>query len=282
MNITGNDGQLRFLDCTVSPLMVPGDEQMGSVVVLRDVTEQLAVEEQLRRTQRMDSLGELAFGVAHDFGNLLTTIVGNVELLASPSKPEQRGDCVSAIEKAARRGIALVKQLKGFARVEPIEMIEVDVHAIIEELRSMLERTLISSIRLNFDLRAFDTHIRGNSGQLIQVLLNLSINARDAMPTGGTLSFITSSNQGHFDLWVQDAGVGMSLEVMSKIFNPFFSTKPVGIGSGMGLAMAYSIVKSHGGTIEPSSEVGVGTTFHLRFPLVDARTCVDGTIGPTS
>ena len=268
LNVSSTNGRDRILDCTVSPLLVPGVDQMGSVIVLRDITEQLEIEEQLRRNQRMDSLGALAYGIAHDFGNLLTIIVGNTEQIAANKNEGLQGDCIAAIQSAGTRGIELVTQLKGFARSAPIQMTTIDVHWVIDELKTMLARTLASPIKLTVDLRAENSNILGDKGQLLQVLLNLAINARDAMPLGGMLSFITSSTKTHIDIWVKDTGVGMSREVLSKAFDPFFTTKPVGLGSGMGLAMAYSIVKSHDGTIEPTSEVGVGTTFRLRFPLL--------------
>jgi PAS domain S-box-containing protein len=268
LNVNSTNGHDRILECTASPLLVPGNDQMGSIIVLRDITEQLEIEEQLRRNQRMDSLGALAYGIAHDFGNLLTIIVGNAAQISVSKNEELQSGCVAAIQNAGTRGIELVKQLKGFARSAPTQMTPIDVHLVINELKAMLARTLASPIRLTIDLRAERSTILGDKGQLLQVLLNLAINARDAMPQGGMLSFITSSTKGHIDIWVKDTGVGMSRELLSKVFDPFFTTKPVGVGSGMGLAMAYSIVKSHDGTIEPTSEVGVGTTFRLRFPLV--------------
>ncbi len=237
-------------------------------VVGVDVTRQLEAEEQLRRSQRMEALGTLAGGIAHDFGNLLTAIQGSAQLLEEDGDdPKQRQHHADVITRAARRGADLVKQLMGFARAEPATLESVDIHELLGELRQMLERTLPSTIDLQIDLSAASHCIRGDGGQIIQILLNLALNARDAMPSGGRLSFHTQNLEGQIRIAVQDTGAGMNPELLRKIFEPFFTTKAPGKGTGMGLAMTYALVRSHGGQIRVESEPGQGTTFHLSFPL---------------
>jgi len=233
-----------------------------------DVTRQLEAEEQLRRSQRMESLGTLAGGIAHDFGNLLTAIQGSVQLLEEDGDdPQQRQHHADVIARAARRGADLVKQLMRFARAEPATLEFVDIHELLGELRQMLERTLPRNIDLEIDMGATNHRVRGDGGQIMQMLLNLALNARDAMPSGGRLSFHTQNPEGQVCIAVQDTGAGMSPDVLRKIFEPFFTTKAPGKGTGMGLAMTYTLVQNHGGQIRVESEPGQGTTFHLSFPL---------------
>ncbi len=238
-------------------------------VVGVDVTRQLEAEEQLRRSQRMESLGTLAGGIAHDFGNLLTAIQGSVQLLEEDGDDSrQRQHHADVISQAARRGADLVKQLMGFARAEPATLESVDLHELLEELRQMLERTLPRNIDLEIELGASSYSIRGDGGQIMQMLLNLALNARDAMPSGGSLVFRTENKDGLICIAVRDTGAGMSPEVQRKIFEPFFTTKAPGKGTGMGLAMTYTLVQNHGGQIRVESESGQGTTFLLSFPLL--------------
>jgi len=237
-------------------------------VVGVDVTRQLEAEEQLRRSQRMESLGMLASGIAHDFGNLLTAIQGSVQLLEEDVEdPRQRQHHADVIGQAARRGADLIKRLMGFARAEPSVLESVDLHELLGELRQMLERTLPRNIDLEIELGAMSHSIRGDGGQIMQMLLNLALNARDAMPAGGRLAFHTQNVEGQIRIAVQDTGAGMSTEIQRKIFEPFFTTKAPGKGTGMGLAMTYTLVQNHGGQIHVESEPGQGTTFHLSFPL---------------
>lgn len=265
------DGTERVLDALFSPIRQAGEPRPSAVVVVRDVTRQLELEDLLLRSQRMESLGALASGVAHDFGNLLTTILSSTDLLEMDfDDPTQRQRDVEVVRKTAQRGADLVRQLLGFARSRPSELTTVDFHRVLEELREMLARTLPKTIRIELDLRATRHCIQGDGGQILQVLLNLALNARDAMPSGGTLSFRTASADSQIHVSIQDTGTGMSPEVMARIFEPFYSTKGEGKGTGMGLAMAYALVKSHGGEIEVRSAPGKGTTFHLRF---DAKAC---------
>lgn len=259
------------LEILISPVRSPEGAWESATVVFRDITPDLQVEEQLRRSQRMDSLGAMASGMAHDFGNLLTTIGARVDLLElDPGRDQERERDLDVIRKTVQRGGDMIKLLLGFAKSKPSELTRVDLHRVLGELRDLLDRTIPGNIAIQLDLNASEACFQGDASQILQVLLNLAINARDAMPGGGTLAFRTLSDDRQVHLLVKDSGSGMPPEVLNRIFEPFFSTKGEGKGTGMGLAMAYSIVTSHRGQIEVRSEPGQGTTFHLRFPLSEA------------
>lgn len=267
LGLRAKNGEMRTVRWFSESRRFPIPGWAGWVVGV-DVTRQLEAEEQLRRSQRMESLGTLAGGIAHDFGNLLTAIQGSVQLLEEDGDdPGQRQHHADVIGQAARRGADLVKQLMGFARAEPATLESVDIHELLGELRQMLERTLPRNIDLEIELGASNHSIRGDGGQIMQMLLNLALNARDAMPTGGRVLFRTENKDGKICIAVQDTGIGMSPEVQRKIFEPFFTTKAPGKGTGMGLAMTYTLVQNHSGQIRVESESGQGTTFHLSFPL---------------
>ena len=244
-------------------------------VVGVDVTRQLEAEEHLRRSQRMESLGALAGGLAHDFGNLLSTIQASADLMELEEATAESRLCNRAvIRKVAARGTELVKQMMGFARAKPAGVAMVDIHTLLGELAPMLDRTFPKDIRLSLELGAKRPAIPGDSGQLMQILLNLALNARDAMPDGGHLSFWTQDEGEALHIWAQDTGMGMSPETQQRIFEPFFTTKEAGKGTGMGLAMVCMLVKNHAGSISVESEPGKGTCFHLRFPGATSTTAL--------
>jgi CheY-like chemotaxis protein len=230
----------------------------------------------------MESIGRLAGGVAHDFNNMLTAIIGYTELARTqlpPDHPVQ--DDLSNVNDAARRSAALTRQLLAFARKQVISPRAVDLNELIGRVDAMLTRLLGEDIRLVTRLDPGVAPVLIDPGQFEQVLMNLAVNARDAMPDGGTLR-IETANATLDDAWchqhpgstpgayglvrVSDTGMGMSRDVMSHLFEPFFTTKPSGEGTGLGLAMCYGIVRQSGGTIWVSSEVGRGTTFDIYLP----------------
>jgi PAS domain S-box-containing protein len=245
-------------------------------------------EEQLRQSQKMEAIGTLAGGVAHDFNNILTGILGYAELLKMGSKPGDRVRLAAeVIEKGASRAAALTQQLLGFARKGKNKNVPVDLHATLQEVLDLVAGTLSKDITLRRELAADSPWVRGDPVQLGQVILNLAVNAADAMPGGGTLTFRTQtvhspSRPGrrnpeihpgpHVLLTVTDTGFGIPEEVRDRIFEPFFTTKEDGKGTGMGLAMVYGIVQNHGGFIETESEVGRGTTFSICLPLAEPGT----------
>jgi PAS domain S-box-containing protein len=255
---------------------------------IRDLTDRKQAEgelrerdEQLRQAQRMEAIGTLAGGVAHDFNNILTAILGYTGLLKKTAKDEGVQRAADVMEKAAKRGAVLTQQLLGFARKGKNESAPVDLAAIVEEVIALLQRTIDKNVVMRRTGSPGPVVVIGDPGQLQQVILNLAVNARDAMPDGGELTIDTSivvlgveecrrragmTPGSYARLTVADTGCGITEEVRRRIFEPFFTTKALGKGTGMGLAMVYGIVQNHGGAIGVRSEVGRGTAveIHLR------------------
>jgi PAS domain S-box-containing protein len=277
------DGTIYTEEATISPVLDASGEIVNFVAVKRDITEDLKLQEQLRQTQKMEAVGTLAGGIAHDFNNLLTGILGHASLLKLRNDPESKTyDAAKTIEKAAERAAELTAQLLGFARKGKHQIAPVNIHLVIPEVANLLSRTIDKNIKVTQHLDSQNPIIKGDPAQIQQALLNLALNARDAMPNGGELSFQTEitdldeeycrthlyTRQGrHLLISVTDTGKGISAEIIERIFEPFFTTKEEGKGTGMGLAMVYGIVKNHDGHINVYSEVGEGTTFKLYLPL---------------
>ena len=240
--------------------------------VCRDLTNRKRTEEQIRQSQKMEAIGVLAGGIAHDFNNLLTGILGNAYVLRGRlGKSEVTAEAVSGIIESAERASQLTQQLLGFARQSAGSAAPVDVHEIIQSVVALLSRTLDPRIRIVCAFHADRADVLGDSGQLYQVFLNLALNARDAMPEGGELRFSTRVREGSLAVTVHDTGVGIPDAIRSRIFEPFFSVRDSDRGSGLGLAMAYGIVRNHGGAIEVESGPRGGTSFHLMLPLSEQR-----------
>lgn len=281
-----------------SPIPRP-DGSVSAMAVMRDITE---TKDALRRTaqaQRLESIGRLAGGVAHDFNNMLGVIVGYADMVSSsnanggtaPKDPvlQKRVDTIAA---SAHRAAGLVKQLLAFAREGLIHEENVDMNEMLREMKTLLEHTIDKRIRITCSCEASEHIVRGDPSQLQNVVLNLALNARDAMPEGGGMHFGTRAVDspavsddpddspgeatGYLEVSVSDTGVGMSEDVLSRVFNPFFTTKPPGKGSGLGLAGAYGIVKNHGGSIEAESEPGRGTIFRVLLPLSESDGACEG------
>ncbi|HOX56567.1 MAG TPA: ATP-binding protein [Candidatus Paceibacterota bacterium] len=256
----------------------------GQVVhcYVEDITNRLSLEAQLRQSQKMESIGQLAAGVAHDFNNMLTVIQGHAGMMmARPNLSSELSDSAGAIYSAAERAATLTRQLLMFSRKNVMKAEAQDLRAIVGELTSMLRRLLGETITLEFKPPPELPLVQADRGMVEQVIMNLAVNARDAMPGGGTLTISIEpvelndayvhthpeARLGAFVcLRVSDTGCGMDAATMSRIFEPFFTTKEGGKGTGLGLAMVYGIVKQHDGWIEVGSEVGKGTTFDVLFP----------------
>jgi two-component system, cell cycle sensor histidine kinase and response regulator CckA len=262
------------------------DEQGAPVAVqgfLVDITERKRLEDQLLRAQRMEALGLLAGGVAHDFNNLLTAISGYGELARGRlGEPERARRDLDEVLHAAGRASDLTRQLLAFGRRQVVDQDVVDLNAVIEETWPLLARVLGESIELVCSCAPEAGAVRADAGQLEQVLVNLTVNAREAMPTGGRLTIATSNEvvtdpdgpttPGEYVvLAVADTGVGMEDAVSERVFEPFFTTKDVGEGSGLGLAVVYGIVDQSGGSIAVRSRPGEGTEFRILLPRVEAR-----------
>ena len=235
-------------------------------------------EEQLRHAMKMKALGQLAGGLAHDFNNLLTVINGYSDLLLA----EKDTDGVQQIRNAGERAAALTRQLLAFSRQQILQPRVLDLNALIADTCSMLRPLIGENIKLVTALEATPSRIKADPAQMQQVIMNLTINSRDAMPEGGTLAIRTTNLEGgeqhalvdlkrgtYVAVFVSDTGIGMDSETRSHIFEPFFTTKGVGQGTGLGLALVYGIIQQTGGSIEVESEPGRGTTFKLYFPLVE-------------
>jgi PAS domain S-box-containing protein len=256
------------------------------VVTFRDVTERRAMEGKLRQSQKMDAVGQLAGGIAHDFNNLLTAVLGNLSLLVSglPGSDPNR-EFAAAAERAAQRAATLTGQLLGFARQTVLRPRSLSLNTTADEVLAMLRRTIDPRICLEAHRAADLGTVEADPGQMSQVLLNLCLNARDAMPEGGRLTIETANvmveegrerqqlgaRPGPFvRLRVSDTGCGIPAEVRERIFEPFFTTKGPGKGTGLGLAMVFGIVQQHRGWVECASEVGRGTCFDVYLPRVPA------------
>jgi PAS domain S-box-containing protein len=259
------------------------DVTEGTVV---DVTERLNLEEQLRQSQKMEAIGRLAGGVAHDFNNLLTVIKGYTELLLdSYGEADPRRGELEEVRKAADRAGALTRQLLAFSRQQVLAPRTLNLNQVVQSMDGLLRRLLGESIELSTLLGPEVGQVRADPGQLEQVLMNLAINARDAMPRGGKLTIGTANTEidemyarehptitpgSYVLLAVSDTGQGMDAETQAHIFEPFFTTKEQGKGTGLGLSTVYGIVKQSGGDIWVYSELGVGSTFKVYLPQVDA------------
>ncbi|MBN1591969.1 MAG: PAS domain S-box protein [Candidatus Coatesbacteria bacterium] len=267
--------------------------------VLRDISRRKHLEEQLRHSQKMEAVGELAGGIAHDFNNLLTGILGHASLIKLDSEAgSDVYDSAETIEKTAERASELTRQLLGYAQKGKQQVVPIDIHRTIHEVGKLISRSFDPNIRICLSLDAPNATVMGDPGQIQQVLMNLFVNARDAMPKGGELNVSTRIYElkksdrerrrelpsgRYIAIYVADTGKGIPEEMHSRVFEPFFTTKKQGRGTGMGLAVVYGIVSNHGGDVRLKSSTGKGTTFTVLLPLEENRTPefpARSTIGP--
>jgi two-component system cell cycle sensor histidine kinase/response regulator CckA len=275
----------RVYERTSKPQRV-GEQTVGRVWGFRDVTRRLELEGQVRQAQKMDAIGSLAGGVAHDFNNILTVIRGNVELMLTDTNlPDvHRGD-LGVVYGAAERAMELTRQLLAFSRKQVVHPVALDLGAVVRELEPMLRRLIGEDIAVDTTLEP-STTILADRAQIEQVLLNLAVNGRDAMPRGGTLTIHTAHVDVSADrrlrgatipagryvaLEVEDTGLGIAPHHIDRVFEPFFTTKEAGRGTGLGLATVYGIVKQSNGFVDVESWLGAGTAFRILLPAVDQR-----------
>jgi PAS domain S-box-containing protein len=279
-NYRGKDGHIYPVE--ISSNYIEFDGQGYTCAFARDITERKQSEDRLIRSQKMEAIGQLAGGVAHDFNNLLTGILGYATVIEREVLPGSAvQEAAKTITKASERAAELTKQLLDFARRGERLNVPLDMNAIIGEVTALLSRTLDKSIRITSTLYGGGATVMGDPGQLHQVLLNLAVNARDAMPDGGDLIFESGivcldkeycrfhadTMPGPYVLVsVRDTGCGIPKDMQQRIFEPYFTTKPKGKGTGMGLATAYGIIKNHGGFIEVYSEPQAGAVFRIYLP----------------
>jgi PAS domain S-box-containing protein len=285
--ILAHDG--RWVECRFSLALLRDSAGaiVGTLAILEDTSERKRLEAQLRQAQKMEAVGRLAGGIAHDFNNLLAVIMGHSDLIRGVLK---KGDAlahdVEQIRRASERAASLTRQLLAFSRRQFLQPQVIDVSTLVGNLATMLRRLIAEDIHLELRLDPAAGRVSADPGQLEQVIVNLAVNARDAMPQGGRLiletapevldqTFVTahpgSAIGPHVRLSIHDTGGGMGPDVMSHLFEPFFTTKEPGRGTGLGLSTVYGIVKQHRGYIGVVSEVGRGSSFGVYLPRVDAR-----------
>jgi signal transduction histidine kinase/CheY-like chemotaxis protein len=269
-----------YLDVSVQPVRAPD----GSIIYLlfeaRDVTELKTAQEQLRQSQKMEALGQLTGGIAHDFNNLLTVVVGGLDIIskrAEDSKLKRYADNALA---AAERGARLTGQLLAFSRVQRLEVRPIYVAPLVENMRPLLRNVLGPGIAKQFQLDEAMVPVMADPTQLEVAILNLAINARDAMPDGGMLTLTTRpvavradselEDGDYVELTISDTGLGMPPEVAERAFEPFFTTKEVGKGTGLGLSMVYGMARQSGGAARIESTPGEGTSVKLFFKIADS------------
>jgi PAS domain S-box-containing protein len=284
------DGTVRWLSGAGRILLGEHGEPVRGVGISWDVTERRTLEEQYQQAQKMEAVGRLAGGVAHDFNNLLTVILGNCELLLTDIGPDDaRRSDIEEIQKAGRSAAGLTSRLLAFSRKQIIEPVLLDMNEAVADLRTMLGRLIGEDVTIHYGLASEAALVKADRGQIEQVVINLAVNARDAMPKGGTLRIETSNVEldesytkthlsakpgKHVLLTVSDTGSGMTPEVQARLFEPFFTTKEVGKGTGLGLATVHGIVLRSGGHVDVHSELGAGTSFKVYFPRADGAKIV--------
>jgi two-component system cell cycle sensor histidine kinase/response regulator CckA len=282
------DGTVRWLSNAGRIQLGANGEPLRGVGISLDVTERRTLEEQYHQAQKMEAVGRLAGGVAHDFNNLLTAILGYCQLLLADLDPHdpRRAD-INEIHSAGESAARLTRQLLTFSRKQIIEPRLLDLNNVVTNMRGILARLIGEDVKIVVNVRANLAPVTADLGQMEQIVLNLAVNARDAMPNGGTLTIETANvdldehhANRHFsvkpgsyvELTVSDTGTGMTPEVQARLFEPFFTTKDLGKGTGLGLATVHGIVMRCGGSVGVYSEVGRGTSFKVYLPRADAST----------
>jgi PAS domain S-box-containing protein len=283
---TTKDGRTIVCSWHNTPLTTPDGAFDGLIATAEDITQRTALEEQLRQSQKMEAVGQLTGGVAHDFNNLLQVVLGNAEMMLDDLAKDSPGyPAATMIKTAAERGAELTRHLLAFSRQQPLEPRSFDLAKRVAGMMSLLRRALGETIEVRIRAHGDPPIVVADPAQLENALLNLAVNARDAMPDGGTLVIETGTavldadyaarhsevTPGTYGMVaVTDTGTGMPPEIVARVFEPFFTTKPVGKGTGLGLSMVYGFVKQSGGHVSVYSEVGLGTTIWIYLPLAAA------------
>jgi two-component system cell cycle sensor histidine kinase/response regulator CckA len=292
------DGQTRWITAKGRVSRAPDGKPLGLMGIAIDVSDRKELEQQLQQSQKLEGIGRLAGGIAHDFNNLLTAIIGYTEMVLDQIGPDKpiSGD-MREIRNASDRAVALTRQLLAFSRKQTLHVAPVDLNDIVVSMHKMLQRLIGDDIEIRLGLSPRLSPVRADRVQLEQVLMNLVMNARDAMPGGGVITIDTVAVDGaeavavvhepvspgtYARLRVNDTGVGMDAATQEHIFEPFFTTKGVGKGTGLGLATVYGVIQQLGGHIAVSSEKGKGTTFTLYFPEAPAASVIPSQPRPKS
>jgi signal transduction histidine kinase/ActR/RegA family two-component response regulator len=274
------DGSPIFVEASSKAIII--DNEYFIQTFYRDITERKKLQEHLFQSQKMDSIGVLAGGIAHDFNNILTAILGHIEIIRkNPTLDVKATNSLSVIEDASRRAGRMISKLLGFARKSKYELVPLNLNDVVYDTIKLLERVIDKQIEMRVELDNHLPVIQGDTNHIEQIVMNLIINARDAMPKGGKIVINTSVLDVKSDmpdvpqyiipglyvvLMISDTGIGMPESLRDKIFEPFFTTKERGKGTGLGLSMVYGAVKEHKGYITVASEVGVGSSFTIYLP----------------
>jgi signal transduction histidine kinase/CheY-like chemotaxis protein len=286
------DGTWRFLESTASPVRNEKGEIEKLVIVNRDISERKQLEEKFRQAQKMEAVGRLTGGIAHDFNNLLGVMIGYAESMQRRlDKTHALRESVDEIVNAGKRAGSLTQQLLAFSRQQVLHPTVLDLNLIVSDMEKLLGRVLGDDIKVMTGLHADPARLKADRSQLEQILMNLAVNARDAMPKGGRLILRTANvlmdeafarqhpypvQQGSYVLLtVADTGTGMDAETKARAFQPFFTTKEKGKGTGLGLSTVYGVVKQSAGYIDVFSNPGEGTTFKIYLPLTDEAVAVE-------
>jgi PAS domain S-box-containing protein len=275
------DGTTMDMDITVHK--IPFEGRMAVLGIARDITNELRLEEQLRQTQKMEAVGQLAGGIAHDFNNILAVIISNADLALETLGPDHPAAAdLAEIDAAATRAAGLTRQLLAFSRKERRKVEKLALNTIVTNVEKMLSRIVGEDVSISALLATKIGAVEADAGQIEQILMNLAVNARDAMPSGGRILIETAVTKldecdavalgvaagRYVTLSVTDTGCGMDASVRAHIFEPFFTTKEVGKGTGLGLSTVFGIVKQSNGAITVDSKIGHGTTFRVYFPAI--------------
>jgi two-component system, NtrC family, sensor kinase len=265
-----HQGKSLTLNVSITPLVSKSGERIGRLMLFDDVTQREHMEEQMSQTEKLTSLGLLAAGVAHEVNTPLAVISNYIQMLAKQMpESDPRHSIIEKIVKQTFRASEIVNNLLNFSRTGAAEIANVDVNHVVEETLSLVSHPLkTSQIHVVKNLGEGLPAVRGSANKLQQVFLNLFLNARDAMPTGGVLEVRTSAHNGSVEIEVVDTGAGIPREHINRIFDPFFTTKASGRGTGLGLSVSYGIIKEHAGKVDVRSAPGKGTSFHVELPAV--------------
>jgi two-component system, NtrC family, sensor kinase len=265
-----HQGRLLTLNVSITPLVSKSGERIGRLLLFDDVTQRERMEEQMSQTEKLTSLGLLAAGVAHEVNTPLAVISNYIQMLAKQMpEGDPRQGIIEKIVKQTFRASEIVNNLLNFSRTSATELADIDVNRVVEETLSLVAHPLkTSQIQVVKQLGNTLPAVRGSANKLQQVFLNLFLNARDAMPSGGMLEVRTAAHNGSVEVEVADTGAGIPREHIHRIFDPFFTTKASGRGTGLGLSVSYGIIKEHAGKIDVRSTPGKGTSFHVEFPAV--------------
>jgi hypothetical protein len=253
----------------VAPLISKEDDEIGRLIIFDDITERSDLERRLVQADKLSSIGLLAAGVAHEVNTPLAVISTYAQMLTKQlSEDDSKAKLLDKIAKQTFRASEIVNSLLNFSRTSQTEFGEVDLNRTIEDTIALVRHQLDKAqVHVRTELAPELPPVKGNGGKLQQVFLNLVLNARDAMERGGTLTVRTVSDHKTVRVEVADTGQGIPPENLTRIYDPFFTTKAARKGTGLGLSVSYGIVQEHGGSIEVTSQVGEGTVFHLEFPL---------------